>query len=132
MTEFHEVRRRLCEVLQLLFRFRAMFWPIRPKSRFSRSPQLRLSRFYFHKMTSSLPNHDKEELVYPLLLLPFYPSIYSLLFLSSPPPLRTHGCRCVDMQPNQTKAPRECRVINKNNKGEKKKSASQKCICKAS
>lgn len=73
----------------------ALFWPIRPKKQIpTQCPQLSLSQFYFHKMTSSLPNHDKEEWVYPPLS--HYPS------LSSPPPLRTHGCRCADMQPNQS------------------------------
>lgn len=112
-----------------LFRFRAMFWPIRPTSRFSRSPQLRLSRFYFHKMTSNLPNHDKEELVYPLLplLLPFYPSIYS--FLPFPLPLLSALMDAGVLICSQTKPKHLVNVelLTKTIK-EKKKSSSQKLV----
>lgn len=79
---------------------RALLWPVRPDRRFPHSPQLCLSQSYFHKMTSSLPNHDKEEWLYSPSLFclcpPIHPSMHLSICLSlfSPPALRTHGCRC--------------------------------------
>lgn len=61
---------------------RAIFWPVSGLKRwFWRAPPPSFSRFYFHKMTSNLPNHDKGELVSPPPPLPL--SIH--LFI--PPPL---------------------------------------------
>lgn len=88
-----------CNYYLSLLRFlRPCSGPSGPKSGFPHSPRLRWSQFYFHKMTSNLPNHYKEEWVYSPLLS-FYPSIYHPSL--PPPPLRTYGCRCADMQPKQ-------------------------------
>lgn len=67
---------------------RALLWPVRPDRRFPHSPQLCLSQSYFHKMTSSLPNHDKEEWLYSPSLFclcpPIHPSIHASIYLSIP------------------------------------------------
>lgn len=68
---------------------RALLWPVRPDRRFPHSPQLCLSQSYFHKMTSSLPNHDKEEWLYSPSLFclcpPIHPSIYLSVYPCSLP-----------------------------------------------
>lgn len=68
------------------------------------------------------------------ILPPSSPSIYPSIHPSpspSPPPLRTHGCRCADMQPNQSNKRSEITKMNvKLMTGKKKDEEKDKIILK--